>query len=47
VTARHGDLWTELKTKGNDSKAWDALQTRMKATLTEFGKEFSPEAPAA
>jgi len=47
VGARHGELWTELKTKGNDSKSWDALQTRMKATLTEFGKQFSPEAPAA
>ncbi|HEX6835399.1 MAG TPA: F0F1 ATP synthase subunit alpha, partial [Polyangia bacterium] len=47
VSARHKDLWDELKTKGNDGKAWDALQTRMKAALTEFGKEFSPEAPAA
>jgi F-type H+-transporting ATPase subunit alpha len=47
VSARHADLWTELKTKGNDGKAWDALQTRMKAALTEFGKEFSAEGPAA
>jgi F-type H+-transporting ATPase subunit alpha len=47
VSARHADLWTELKTKGNDGKAWDALQTRMKAALTEFGKEFSVEGPAA
>ncbi len=47
VDARHADLWTELKTKGNDGKAWDALQTRMKAALDEFGKEFSAEAPAA
>jgi F-type H+-transporting ATPase subunit alpha len=47
VSARHKDLWDDLKSKGNDGKAWDALQTRMKAALTEFGKEFSPEAPAA
>ncbi|HVV50052.1 MAG TPA: F0F1 ATP synthase subunit alpha, partial [Polyangia bacterium] len=47
VGARHKDLWDELKAKGNDGKAWDALQTRMKAALTEFGREFSPEAPAA
>ncbi len=47
VSARHQELWDELKAKGNDGKAWDALQTRMKAALTEFGKEFSPEAPAA
>jgi F-type H+-transporting ATPase subunit alpha len=47
VTARHPELWTEMRTKGNNSKSWDALQTQMKATLTEFGKQFSPEAPAA
>ena len=44
VGARHPELWTEMQTKGNDSKSWDALQTRMKAALTEFAKEFSPEA---
>ena len=37
---------TELKAKGNDGKSWDALQTRMKAALTEFAKEFSAEASA-
>ena len=47
VTARHPELWTEMQTKGNDSKSWDALQTRMKAALTAFAKEFSPEASAA
>jgi F-type H+/Na+-transporting ATPase subunit alpha len=46
VSARHPELWTEMQTKGNDGKSWDALQTRMKAALTEFGKEFSPEAAA-
>ena len=35
-----------MQTKGNDGKSWDALQTRMKAALTEFAKEFSPEASA-
>jgi F-type H+-transporting ATPase subunit alpha len=47
VDARHQDLWAEMKSKGNDGKAWDALQTKMKAALAEFGKEFSPEAQAA
>jgi hypothetical protein len=47
VDARHGELWADLKTKGNDGKAWDALQTKMKAALAEFGREFSPEAQAA
>jgi F-type H+-transporting ATPase subunit alpha len=47
VDARHPELWNELRTKGNDGKAWDGLQTRMKAVLGEFGKEFSAEAQAA
>src|SRR5690349_4295235 len=38
VDARHPALWTELKTKGNDGKAWDGLVTRMRAVLGEFGK---------
>jgi F-type H+-transporting ATPase subunit alpha len=47
VQARHPELWNELRTKGNDGKAWDGLQARMKTVLGEFGKEFSPEAHAA
>jgi F-type H+-transporting ATPase subunit alpha len=47
VDARHPELWTELNTKGNDGKAWDGLVGRMKAVLTEFGKEFAPDATAA
>jgi F-type H+-transporting ATPase subunit alpha len=47
VDARHQDLWAEMKSKGNDGKAWDALQAKMKAALAEFGKEFAPEAQAA
>jgi F-type H+-transporting ATPase subunit alpha len=47
VEARHGGLWNELRTKGNDSKAWDGLVTRMKALLGEFGKEFSADTKAA
>src|SRR5437868_3931085 len=46
VDARHPELWAELKAKGNNGKAWDELVGTMKAALTEFGKEFSPEAPA-
>jgi F-type H+-transporting ATPase subunit alpha len=47
VDARQPDVWAELKSKGNDGKAWDALQTKMKAALAAFGKEFAPEAQAA
>jgi F-type H+-transporting ATPase subunit alpha len=47
VDARHPELWAEMKAKGNDGKAWDALQGQMKAALSAFGKEFSPEAQAA
>jgi F-type H+-transporting ATPase subunit alpha len=47
VDARHPALWNELKTKGNDGKAWDGLVTRMRAVLGEFGKEFSVETKAA
>ncbi|HZL16228.1 MAG TPA: F0F1 ATP synthase subunit alpha [Polyangia bacterium] len=47
VDARHGELWTELRSKGNNGKAWDGLQALMKTALTAFGKEFSPEAQAA
>jgi F-type H+-transporting ATPase subunit alpha len=46
VDARHGELWNELRSKGNDSKSWDGLVTRMKAVLAEFGKEFSPDTGA-
>ena len=47
VDARQPDVWAELKSKGNDGKAWDGLQTKMKAALAAFGKEFAPEAQAA
>ena len=47
VDARHTELWTELRGKGTDSKAWDGLVTRMKAVLGEFGKEFSVDTKAA
>jgi F-type H+-transporting ATPase subunit alpha len=47
IDARHGEVWTELRSKGNDSKAWDGLQTLMKSVLAAFGKEFSVEAQAA
>jgi F-type H+-transporting ATPase subunit alpha len=36
-------FWSEMKTKGTDSKAWDGLVTTMKTALTEFGKAFAPE----
>jgi F-type H+-transporting ATPase subunit alpha len=47
IDARQPAVWTELKEKGNNSKAWDALSATMKAALQAFGKEFSPDAQAA
>src|SRR5690242_17800666 len=47
VDARHPALWNELRTKGNDGKAWDALTASMKSVLGEFAKEFSADAKAA
>jgi F-type H+-transporting ATPase subunit alpha len=47
VDARHPELWDEIRTKGTDSKAWDALAARMKAVLGELGKQFAPETKAA
>jgi len=46
VDARHPDLWAELKSKGNNGKAWDELVGSMKKVLGEFGKEFAPDAKA-
>src|SRR5436305_940417 len=30
VDNRHGELWAELKAKGNNGKEWDGLVARMK-----------------
>jgi len=46
IDNRHPQFWIEMKTKGTDGKAWDGLVTTMKGVLGEFGKEFSPDAPA-
>jgi F-type H+-transporting ATPase subunit alpha len=47
IDARRGDVWTEMREKGNNSKAWDALSGTMKGALGEFAKEFAPDAQAA
>ena len=47
IDARQPAVWTELKEKGNNSKAWDALSATMKTAIAAFGKEFSPDAQAA
>jgi F-type H+-transporting ATPase subunit alpha len=47
IDARQPQVWSELKEKGNNGKAWDALVGTMKAALSAFGKEFSPDAQAA
>jgi len=46
VDSRHAGLFAEIATKGTDKKAWNDLTTRMKAVLTEFGREFAPDAQA-
>ncbi|MES1157608.1 MAG: F0F1 ATP synthase subunit alpha [Haliangium ochraceum] len=46
IDARHPELWTEMRTKGTDGKAWDGLVTRMKSVLGDFGKEFAPDVAA-
>src|SRR3569623_765219 len=46
VDNRHAELWTELRTKGNDGKQWDGLVTRMKGVLGEFGNTFAPDVKA-
>jgi len=47
VDSRHPEFWSEMGSKGNDSKSWDGLVGRMKGLLSEFGKEFAPDASAA
>ena len=47
VDARHSQLWTAMRSDGNNSKAWDGLVGQMKTVLGAFGKEFSAEAKAA
>jgi F-type H+-transporting ATPase subunit alpha len=47
VDARHAQLWSDLRTKGTESKAWDGLVGQMKAVLAAFGKEFAPDAANA
>jgi F-type H+-transporting ATPase subunit alpha len=50
VDSRHGGsggLFGEIATKGTDKKAWNDLTTKMKSVLTEFGREFAPDAQAA
>src|SRR5882757_4109558 len=44
VDGRHPDLWKDLTAKGNDGKQFDALQARMRAVVSEFVKEFAPDA---
>jgi F-type H+-transporting ATPase subunit alpha len=47
IDSRQSNVWAELKEKGNNGKAWDSLVATMKAALSAFGKEFSPDAQAA
>ena len=47
VDTRQAQLWSDLRTKGTESKAWDGLVGQMKAVLAAFGKEFAPDAANA
>jgi F-type H+-transporting ATPase subunit alpha len=44
VDGRHPDLWNDMRTKGNSGKDYDALQAKMRAVVSEFVKEFAPDA---
>jgi F-type H+-transporting ATPase subunit alpha len=44
VDGRHPELWDDLRTKGNNGKEYDALQAKMRAVVSEFVKEFAPDA---
>jgi F-type H+-transporting ATPase subunit alpha len=46
VDSRHGGLFAEIASKGTDKKAWNDLTTKMKSVLSEFGREFAPDAQA-
>jgi F-type H+-transporting ATPase subunit alpha len=44
VDSRHGQLWTDLQTKGTDGKAFDGLAEQMRKVLADFGQVFDPQA---
>jgi F-type H+-transporting ATPase subunit alpha len=44
--SRRTDLLPTIRQKCVDSKAFNELSDLMKGALTEFGKEFNPEAKA-
>jgi len=44
VDGRHPELWNDMRTKGNDGKQFDALQAKMRSVVSEFAKEFAPDA---
>jgi F-type H+-transporting ATPase subunit alpha len=46
VDAKHPQLISELRAKGNNGKEWDNLVAQMRKVLGDFGKEFSAEAKA-
>jgi len=44
VDSKKSDVMYEIAKKGTDGKAFDGLAEKMRATLTEFGKIFNPQA---
>src|SRR5687767_2506974 len=47
VDSKHPTVWSELRAKGNNSKAWDAeLVPLLRKVVGEFGKQFAPDVKA-
>jgi F-type H+-transporting ATPase subunit alpha len=43
LESRHPAVVKNLREKGNDKKAWDEIESQLKAALGEFGKQFVAE----
>jgi F-type H+-transporting ATPase subunit alpha len=47
IDSKHPTLWSELRAKGNNSKAWDSdLVPLLRKVAGEFGKQFAPDVKA-
>jgi F-type H+/Na+-transporting ATPase subunit alpha len=47
IDSKHPTLWSELRAKGNNGKAWDTeLVPLLRKVAGEFGKQFAPDVKA-
>jgi F-type H+-transporting ATPase subunit alpha len=47
IDSKHPTLWSELRAKGNNGKAWDSdLVPLLRKVVGEFGKQFAPDVKA-